>query len=97
MRRRSMNFEDALYQLKLGNAVRRLGWGDSIWIFMVPEAGIQVPHKFGGGYRVMSTLWVKTAEDALMAYCISQTDVLGDDWELVENPVRADQKTIAQA
>jgi len=92
-----MSFEDALYNLKLGKAVARQGWGNTIWVFMVPEAAVQVPHKYGGGYHVMPTLWVKTAEDALMAYCISQTDVLADDWILVESPQREDQKKIASA
>lgn len=95
MRSKSMSFEDALYQLKLGKNVRRQGWGDTIWVFMAPAAAVTVPHKYGGGYHVRPTLWVKTAEDDLMSYCISQMDVLADDWELVESPQRADQKTIA--
>ena len=64
---------------------------------MVPAGAVMVPHKYGGGYHVMPTLWVKTSEDALMAYCISQSDVLADDWEMVENPQRADQKAISHA
>lgn len=94
MPRKTMTFEDALYNLKLGKTVRRQCWPDSTWVFMVPDAATGVPHKYGGGYHVAPTLWVKTSEDALMSYCISQMDVLGDDWEMVENPQRQDQKAI---
>jgi len=87
-----ISFEDALFNLKLGKNVRRNSWPDKIWLFMVPDAGMQVPHKYGGGYRVEPSLWIKTEYDGLMPYCSSHADLLSDDWQIVE-PVRQDQLT----
>ena len=97
---RSMNFEDALYNLKLGKTVARQIWNDTlprIHIVLVPEAATSIPHKYGGGYHVAGSFWVKTAEDALMPYAISHADLLADDWVLIESPQREDQKKIAHA
>jgi Protein of unknown function (DUF2829) len=97
---RGLNFEDALYNLKLGKTVARQIWNDvqpRIHILMVPEAATQIPHKYGGGYHVAGSFWVKTAEDALIPYAVSHADLLADDWIVLENPERADQKKIAHA
>ena len=94
---KAMSFEDALYNLKLGKTVRRHSWPDTVWAFMVPAAAATVPHKYGGGYHVEPTLWIKTENDGLISYCISQADVLSDDWVILENPQREDQKKIAHA
>ena len=100
MPNRKMSYEDALYEMKLGKTVARKAWSDTapqIWVFMVPEAGFQVPHKFGGGYRVLSTFWIKTAEDALMPWVIAHDDMTAEDWTVVDSPVREDQLKIRQA
>lgn len=100
MPNRRMNFEDALYELKLGKTVARKIWSETLpktHVVLVPEAATAIPHKYGGGYHVAGSFWVKTAEDALMPYAVSHADLLADDWMVLENPPREDQKKIAHA
>jgi len=87
-----MTFEDALYNLKLGNKLVRSGWNSiGVHVFMAPEAGVQVPHKLGGGFPVPPTFWMKTVDDHLVPWFPSPVDMIVDDWMLVSQPLREDQ------
>lgn len=72
-----MNFGDALASLKAGAKVSREGWnGKGMWL------GLQVPDahsKMGLPYIYMSTVGGK-----LVPWLASQTDVLAEDWNVVE-------------
>lgn len=88
-----MNFECALGNLKLGWKVARSGWnGKGMYIYLVPAnryapttpAGhaIAANHEDGlvpyGAYIAM-----KTADNNVVPWLASQTDVLAEDWEVV--------------
>ena len=74
-----MNFGDALEQLKKGYKVFRSGWnGKGMWI------ALQVPDqhsKMGLPY-----LYMKTAQGPFVPWLASQTDVLAEDWSVIDVP-----------
>ena len=84
-----MNFEQALHQVKHGANIARRGWnGKGVWVFYVPPEAAHVPQKFGGGYPVQAFLMMKTVDDTIVPWLISQSDVLADDWEAALPPGR---------
>ncbi len=86
-----MNFSEALDAIKRHEGVRRSGWnGRDLWIRL---------RKRSPGYRVLDDdetaalgfgakgwrpyIEMKDAQDMLVPWLASQTDLLADDWELV--------------
>jgi hypothetical protein len=94
----SMDFSDALRQLKAGQRVARAGWnGKGMWICLGKGLDANPAQNFwnthtrehaeqnGGFAKVLPYIIMKTADDAiLMGWLASQSDVLADDWELVQ-------------
>jgi hypothetical protein len=81
-----LNFGDALALLKKGAQVARLGWNGR-GMFLRLENWNQAPtvkfeHK-GHGYEVLPFIVMKTADNKLVPWLASQTDMLSDDWVLV--------------
>lgn len=80
-----MNFGQALTELKNGNRVKRKGWnGDGIFL------ALQVPDKnskMTQPYIYIDTLGLKTnnpnAPKGRVPWLASQTDMLTEDWEVV--------------
>lgn len=96
----AMTFGDALVMLKEGARVARAGWnGKGMWITLscagtrdVPAAGFWSPHnrqhaeEQGGHAKVLPSITMKTATgEILMGWLASQTDMLAEDWMLVED------------
>lgn len=79
----SLNFEGALTWMKEGEAVLRKGWnGKNMFLFLVPDPIISMSL----GDRPMTVLslpfiMMKTADDKLVPWLASQTDMLATDWE----------------
>jgi hypothetical protein len=85
-----MNFGQALEALKEGKKVSRSGWnGKGMYLYHVPannypavteiakaEFGEMVPY---GAYIAM-----KTAQGNVVPWLASQTDVLSEDWDVVD-------------
>lgn len=71
-----MHFGDALKALKFGGAVARRGWnGKGMWIkLQVPDAHSKMSLPY---------IYMKTADDKLVPWLASQTDILAEDWEVV--------------
>lgn len=71
-----MNFGQAIELLKKGELVSREGWnGKGMWL------GLQVPDahsKMGLPY-----IYMKTVTGQLVPWLASQTDVLAEDWTIV--------------
>lgn len=89
-----MNFEQALHAVKNNYKIRRSGWnGKGMWVVMIPAMSTTVPQKIGGGYPVQAYLMMKTVDDTLVPWLISQSDVLAGDWELVDDAVVATSMT----
>lgn len=72
-----MIFGEALEKMKFGEKVARRGWnGRGMWVALqIPDA----KSKMGLPYLYMSTVG-----GALVPWVASQTDLLSEDWEVVE-------------
>lgn len=84
-----VNFGEALVALKQGNKVARSGWnGKGMWlILIVGEAVAQaIADRYGDGNAipVLDAIYMKTATGELAPWLASQTDVLTEDWIILE-------------
>jgi hypothetical protein len=85
-----MNFGDALAALKEGKRVARHGWnGKGMFLFLVPGSQFQVNrppllgiYPEGTTINYHAHIDMKTAQDTVVPWLASQTDVLADDWTL---------------
>lgn len=70
------DFGLALAHLKGGDKMARKGWnGKGMWIALqVPDANSKMSLPY---------IYMKTADNKLVPWLASQTDLLADDWELV--------------
>lgn len=96
----SMTFGDALVMLKAGHRVARAGWnGKGMWLALSGDlAGRETAAELfwnrhnadharaqGGSARVLPSITMKTATgEILMGWLASQTDMLAEDWQVVE-------------
>jgi hypothetical protein len=87
-----MNFGDALAALKEGERVARHGWnGKGMFLFLVPGSQFQVNrppllgiYPEGTTINYHAHIDMKTAQDTVVPWLASQTDVLAEDWVLAE-------------
>ena len=75
-------FDTALRYLKADARVQRLGWnGIGMWIMLVKN-----PHFYEfeglGTYPVLPFIIMKTADNKIVPWLASQTDLLAEDWAL---------------
>lgn len=71
------NFSEALQYLKMGNRVCRSGWnGKGMWL------NLQKPNK--NSKMSLPYIYMKTACDNQVPWLCSQTDMLAEDWEIIE-------------
>ncbi len=72
-----MNFGQAIEWLEAGHKVARAGWnGKGMWLALqVPDAHSKMSLPY---------IYMKTADDKLVPWLASQTDVLAEDWLVVE-------------
>lgn len=88
-----MSFGLAVEALKLGKKVCRTGWnGKGMWLIYVNPIGqgindeapyYKVNHV--GDYRLLPWIGMKTADNKFVPWLASQTDVLADDWMILED------------
>lgn len=87
-----MDFGDALRALKAGKLVSRAGWnGKGMFLFLVPGSTFKVNRPplqgifpEGTEIRYHGHIDMKTADDMVVPWLCSQTDVLAEDWGIVE-------------
>ena len=73
----SADFGWALTQLRAGRKVGRKGWnGKGMWL------NLQVPDTHSK--MSLPYIYMKTADDHQVPWLASQTDMLAEDWEIVE-------------
>lgn len=92
-----MNFGGALEALKQGDKVARQGWnGKGAWLWL--KGGIMVKSEWcqdpalraiadnnGGEIEALGTICMKTADNKILSgWLASQTDMLSEDWIIVE-------------
>lgn len=89
----TMNFGQALDELKNGARVTREGWnGKEMFIFLIPGSTFQVTrHPLLGIYPIgttvdyMSHIAVRTHSGRIAEWAASHSDLLAEDWTIVGN------------
>lgn len=95
-----MNFGEAIAALKQGKKVARSGWnGKGMFLYYVPEnrypAVTAIGKQIGIAATGDSSEWdgkvaygayvaMKTAQNNVVPWLASQTDVLAEDWEVLD-------------
>ena len=87
-----MNFSDALNVLKHGERVYRRGWnGKNMFIFLVPGSTFTVNrppllgiYKEGTEINYHAHIDMRTADGTIVPWLASQTDILAEDWEILD-------------
>lgn len=81
----NMTFGLAIEALKRGHKIARTGWnGKGMWLMLVPE---KLADAVSFQYEALSPApWIgmKTTDDKFVPWLASQTDMLAEDWEIVE-------------
>lgn len=85
------SFGWAIEQLKAGNKICRSGWnGKGMFLFLVPGSTFQVNrppllgiYPEGTEINYCPHIDMKTADNKIVPWLASQTDVLAEDWMLV--------------
>lgn len=75
-----MNFGKAIEALKKGKKVARKGWnGKGMWLRLI------IPEKsdIDMGLENLPYIEMKTADNKLVPWLASQTDMLAEDWAIV--------------
>ncbi len=86
-----MNFGQALEVLKQGHKVARQGWnGKNMFLFLAPGSTFKVNrapllgiYPEGTEVNYCPHIDMKTADNKVVPWLASQTDVLAEDWVLV--------------
>lgn len=87
-----MNFSQALDAIKTGKKVARSGWnGKNMFVFLVPGSRFKVnrPPLLGiypEGTKIdyHAHVDLRTATGQIVPWLVGQTDLLADDWRVVE-------------
>ncbi|MNB71328.1 hypothetical protein D3C75_178900 [compost metagenome] len=80
-----MNFGEAIVALKAGDRVARAGWnGKGMWLVLIRPGNAQHT-SLAGAFPMQPCIGMKTAtNDMQPGWLASQTDILAEDWEVVE-------------
>ena len=67
----------AIEQMRYGSKVQRAGWnGKNMWLALqLPDANSKM---------TLPYIYIKTADNKLVPWLASQTDILATDWSIVE-------------
>lgn len=86
-----MDFGSAIIALKSGKKVARKGWnGKAMFLFLVPGSTFKVNrapllgiYPEGTEINYHAHVDMKTADNKVVPWLCSQTDMLAEDWEIV--------------
>lgn len=80
----SLSFAGALTALKEGKRVARKGWnGKGMFVFLVGTSWYGLGTRGIDGLQCSPYLAMKTADNQVVPWTVSQTDVLAEDWTVV--------------
>ena len=92
-----MNFGEAIAALKEGKKVARQGWnGKGMYLWLMPAAMVKAewckePHlktlaeENGGEIEALGSIRMLTADKKILTgWLASQTDILSEDWVIIE-------------
>lgn len=78
-----MNFGQALDKLTAGDFVCRKGWnGKGMFLFHVMASEWKVEAFEQLGFEKLPFIAMKTADNRIVPWLASQTDILAEDWEI---------------
>lgn len=91
MNQENLDFGEAIKALKAGKKVQRKGWnGKGMFLFLVAGSTFKVDrpplmgiYPEGTEVQYCPHIDMKTADDKVVPWLASQTDVLAEDWEIV--------------
>lgn len=86
-----MNFSQALEALKQGKQVSREGWnGKGMYVFIIGTdlsqngiGGWTYTNGVNDNYPLLPFIAMKTADEKVVPWLASQTDILASDWGIV--------------
>lgn len=85
MEKTQLNFGDAINVLKAGGKVARKGWnGKGMYLRYIDNRNYKIHENFTDGCAELSFIAMKTADNRIVPWLASQTDMLAEDWEVVE-------------
>jgi len=80
----NMTFGDAIADLKIGKRVARSGWnGKGMWLFLIEKYQVGYDPNILGR-NLLPWIGMKTADGSFVPWLASQTDILAEDWSVVE-------------
>jgi hypothetical protein len=87
-----VNFQQALFLIKSGSRVARTGWNDKdMFVYLVPGSSFEVNrppllgiYEAGTVINYQPHIDMRTADGSCVPWLASQTDILADDWALVD-------------
>ena len=83
MDNQNISFGNAIEALKAGKRVARSGWnGKGMWLTHID--GGESDLKDGSKFKSLPYIAMKTVGDELVPWLASQTDVLAEDWVVLE-------------
>ena len=75
----------AVEAMKLGKKVARAGWnGKGMWLRLVSKGYFDIGCSVVEGADLLPFIGMKTADNCFVPWLASQTDILADDWCIVE-------------
>lgn len=82
----NLTFGEALMALKIGERVARAGWnGKDMWLLLVKGWTVDVEHETVlHGLLPVPWIGMKTATLDFVPWVASQTDLLAEDWTVIE-------------
>nr|WP_320022101.1 DUF2829 domain-containing protein [uncultured Draconibacterium sp.] len=86
----NLTFGLAVEALKQGKKVARAGWNEKgMWLALSVNAGecyddISKNGEQKGSYEMLSWIGMKTADNKFVPWLASQTDILSEDWTIIE-------------
>lgn len=91
-----VGFDFAIVALKDGSRVRRVGWnGKDMWLTLSPGGHVSAENFWAPNNRafaaaqrertaeVLPYITMKTADNKIVPWLASQTDLLAEDWEVM--------------
>ena len=88
---KKMDFGQALTQAKLGKSIKRKGWnGKNQFVYLIKGEDLQKVLHYGfgeylGETTITDTLAIKTTSNQIqVGWLASQSDMLSNDWEVIE-------------
>lgn len=81
-----VDFGTVLCELKDGRRATRKGWnGKGMWIELCTPPG-DFTDEYGDTYGRRPYMYMKAADNTLVPWVASQTDLLAEDWEILDPP-----------